>query len=488
MGRSRSRRRRGKSGGQGSGGSGKGKGTGGSRGRSSGTRGGAGSGGSGKGKGTGGSRGRSNNTRGGQSTANRNQNKKARRTVKSVKKAISKVSKNVSKSVRNVTRGLAAKAGTHLANSQYNNQLKKANWTTRDMSKLTPQQQRHYARLSKITGRDYSTRIPGMRINLSADALARFGKFQDAGWYKGLTKAFPGIKSLKINKQLYSNPLKKGWHSSQRMGRGHGETGRPPRLNVGASTDAQLKDLYQEMLGRDPDRDGFQYWKNEIDSGRSDIDGVARSFKESDEWKSRQYTTGIDRSRDARILPLPGTIPGSQRPPSPPPPTSDNWKRFLPLPGTTPGSGNRGDMTGGSGRGLPPQVVNPELKQDWLSRFYRDNNIGGVGGVLDDEARNYWTKEAQTRGKDKVLDTIRGTAKANKTWGGPTKPRRIDGPGPIHFGRPFERFNPKKHHRDGGIRKAWKAKTKRKGGQRSGKAVPRNVAMSLAKSTASTFR
>ena len=46
----------------------------------------------------------------------------------------------------------------------------------------------------------------------------------------------------------------------------------------------------------------------------------------------------------------------------------------------------------------------------------------------------------------------------------------------------------KKHHRDGGIRKAWKAKTKRKGGQRSGKAVPRNVAMSLAKSTASTFR
>tara|TARA_R100001594_G_scaffold19184_2_gene37448 strand:+ start:68 stop:1018 length:951 start_codon:yes stop_codon:yes gene_type:complete len=59
---------------------------------------------------------------------------------------------------------------------------------------------------------------------------------------------------------------------------------------------------------------------------------------------------------------------------------------------------------------------------DWLGDFYRDNNIGGRGGSLDEGARDYWTKEAETRGKDAVMDTIRGTAKDQGTWGGPRKP------------------------------------------------------------------
>ena len=315
MGRSRSRRRRGKSGGQGSGGSGKGKGTGGSRGRSSGTRGGQGKGGSGSGKGTGGSRGRSNNTRGGQSKANRNQNKKARRTINSVSKALGNVGKKVSKGFSigkaaygKAFRGLAANAATHVANSQYNKQLQQANWTKRDMSKLTPQQQRHYDRLSKITGRDYSTRIPGMRINLSADRLAQFGKFKDAGWYKGLTKAFPGIKSLRINKQLYSNPIKKGWHSSQRMGRGHG-----------------LKDIPMRDMMMRPE----------------------------------------DYQRQDQMGPEP----------------------------------------------------------DWLSDVYRSHNI--AGGKLDQGARDYWSNEAKTKGRDAAIQSIIGTSKAQGTYGGPKKQKHI---------------------------------------------------------------
>ena len=59
---------------------------------------------------------------------------------------------------------------------------------------------------------------------------------------------------------------------------------------------------------------------------------------------------------------------------------------------------------------------------DWLGDFYRDNNIGGRGGSLDNEARDYWTKEAQTRGRDAVMDTIRGTAQDQGTWGGPREP------------------------------------------------------------------
>jgi len=59
---------------------------------------------------------------------------------------------------------------------------------------------------------------------------------------------------------------------------------------------------------------------------------------------------------------------------------------------------------------------------DWLGDFYRDNNIGGRGGSLDREARDYWTQEAQTRGRDAVMDSIRGTAQDQGTWGGPRKP------------------------------------------------------------------
>ena len=272
--------------------------------------------------------GRSRHTKGGQHKANKNQNKKARRTVRSVKKAVSRVTKNVRKKVGDISskvkkgfsvgkdaygnalRGAAANAATHIANSQYNKQLKQANWTKRDMSKLTPQQQRKYDRLSKITGRDYSTRVPGMKINLSADRLAQFGGFADSGWYKGITKAIPGIKSLRINKQLYSNPMKKGWHSSQRMGRGQG-----------------VKDISSQL--------------------------------------------------PAPVRGVPG--------------------------GRTPNMG-------------------PE--PDWLSDLYRSHNISG--GKLDQGARDYWSNEAKTKGRDAVIQSIIGTSKAQGTYGGRKKPQRID--------------------------------------------------------------
>ena len=249
-GRSSSRRSRGKSGGQGSGGSGKGKGKGkgGSRGRSSGTRGGQGKGGSGKGKGTGGSRGRSSNTRGGQSKANRNQNKKARRTVKSI--ANSRVGKAIGKglsTVGKVTRQLrqpmsglaslgirsvlnnpsfATSVASAIANSKYASDYNNPN--ARDKSKMTPQQIKRLERLSQKTGVDYfSPRKVVGKINLSADSLAGLGKFRNAGWYTGLTNRFPGIKNIRVNKTFYGRDRVKGWHSSQRPGRGHGLLERP---------------------------------------------------------------------------------------------------------------------------------------------------------------------------------------------------------------------------------------------------------------------
>jgi len=348
MGRSRSRRRRGKSGGQGSGGSGKGKGTGGSRGRSSGTRGGAGKGGSGSGKGTGGSKGRSNNTRGGQSKANKNQNKKAKanRTINSIKSAVGASFK-----------GLAAKAGTHVANSQYNNQLKKANWTKRDMSKLTPQQQRKYQRLSEKTGRDYSIRKPTFRLNLNADTLARFGKFQNAGWYTGLTNRFPGIKKLKINKQFYGNPTKKGWHSSQRTGRGQGL----PSVAAGllkARNNARVAEAQARQQNEAAERQ-YDYDNRAYDARRAML-------------KPRGVPNTL-------VKPPSRSIRGPQRPTQP---------------------------------AMGPQ-------QDWLGDLYSSHNINQ--GKLDQSARDYWSNEAKTKGRDAVMQSIIGTSKAQGTYGGRSK-------------------------------------------------------------------
>ena len=53
---------------------------------------------------------------------------------------------------------------------------------------------------------------------------------------------------------------------------------------------------------------------------------------------------------------------------------------------------------------------------DWLGDFYRDNNIGGPGGVLDERARTYWEGEAVTKGINAVKDTIEATAKLQGTW------------------------------------------------------------------------
>ena len=375
-----------------------------------------------KSKSTGGSKGRSNNTRGGQAKANRNQNKKARRTVRSVKKAVSKVAKNVGKTARNVTRGLAAKAGTHLANSQYNKKLKQANWTKRDMSKLTPQQQRKYKRLSEKTGRDYSIRKPTFRLNLNADTIAKFGKFADKGWYKGLTNRFPGIKTLKINKQFYGNPMKSGWHSSQRTGRGQGlipeAATRQQLAGLRADPSQDIGMMYQNILGREADQEGLDYWTNEFRSGRQNMDDIRRQLVQSDEFGGRSAADKSavhkrlkeremirDKNEYTNRVGLPWfpdgvPVPGGQvdRP------------GLIPLP----------DRRGASKKYRRP--AGPQ--QDWLGSLYRRHNISG--GKLDQEARDYWSNEAKTKGRRATRESIIGTAKASGTYGGRKRPQRIN--------------------------------------------------------------
>ena len=53
---------------------------------------------------------------------------------------------------------------------------------------------------------------------------------------------------------------------------------------------------------------------------------------------------------------------------------------------------------------------------DWLQKFYRDNHINGLDGRLDEEGRQYWLKQAESKGQAEVKKDIEYAAKQNNTW------------------------------------------------------------------------
>ena len=175
---------------------------------------------------------------------------------------------------------------------------------------------------------------------MGVDTLANFGKFADKGWYKALPKS---IKSLKVDKQFYGNPMKKGWHSSQRTGRGQGITGRETR----GVPDGMIRD----MIG-----------------GRAAQDAARAQAQQQEQAVRRQYEY-------------------------------DNREYEM------------------SKSQMGPQ-------QDWLSQLYSSHNISG--GKLDRGARDYWTNEAKTKGRDAVMQSIIGTSKVQGTYGGRKKPRSLN--------------------------------------------------------------
>ena len=59
---------------------------------------------------------------------------------------------------------------------------------------------------------------------------------------------------------------------------------------------------------------------------------------------------------------------------------------------------------------------------DWLGDFYRDNNIGGPGGVLGADARTYWEGQLATKTIEEIKATIKTTAESEGTWNLTTLP------------------------------------------------------------------
>ena len=209
MGRARSRRRRGKTGGVGS-----------SRSKSKSNK--------SKSKSTGGSRGRSSNTRGGQSKANRNQNKKARRTVKSVSKAIGKAFK-----------GAAAHAGGHTKKpSKLRQQISNLRSNIQRQSTPEAKKQRRADRLRKQFGLDYSSMNPSFKVDVSVDQAARRLGIHQNPLYKRLPR---DVRNWKFKYQTQA-PTKRGIRDGYRAPDRGGQ-------NIASNTRNQLQSIRSATPG-----------------------------------------------------------------------------------------------------------------------------------------------------------------------------------------------------------------------------------------------
>ena len=66
----------------------------------------------------------------------------------------------------------------------------------------------------------------------------------------------------------------------------------------------------------------------------------------------------------------------------------------------------------------PVYLDTPVSSNDWLDKFYAENNIGGIGGYLDQEARDYWTGKGFAGTIEATKAIIQATAEspAENTW------------------------------------------------------------------------
>ena len=134
----------------------------------------------------------------------------------------------------------------------------------RDKSTLTPQQLRRVERWEQKTGRDWEKRKEIGKINMSMADVAKFAKLDQNDWKSKLYNALPkSIRDARINKTFYGTEKKKGWHSSQRPGRGHGvkknilkiDQGSQPNVTISKSTsDGRTGNMgpFQETKGGGP--------------------------------------------------------------------------------------------------------------------------------------------------------------------------------------------------------------------------------------------
>ena len=182
--------------------------------------------------------------------------------------------------------------------------------------------------------------------------------------------------------------------------------GKTPAKNVTSATKDQLKNLRKQY-----DKDKKE-WKNKKRvQPRGFLEGIGSSIGYGEEYDRRFGGTNnwLDFYRDENQRRLHDPDLGS----------------LLPLPRE--GGPKRPPIHGDPGPWIGPPIhkdpgprpIRGQIpERDWLADFYNQYNIGGRGGNLDQEARDYWSKEAEAKGQDAIKRIIFNTAKAEGTLGG----------------------------------------------------------------------
>ena len=169
----------------------------------------------------------------------------------------------------------------------------------------------------------------------------------------------------------------------------------PPGAEIpGLETDP-IGTLYGDLLGREPDAEGYKYWTDQLKSGNQTYDQIADNIMRSEEYQERRGGAG------RRPMPIPPKIgdPGPRINPNPSPqpkpgpgvqigrPSPSLPPRINPNPvAPTPGPGVQiGRPLPAPVRGVPGGTTNPN-PTDWLQQAYTQAGLGKV----DPGGRDYW--------------------------------------------------------------------------------------------------
>lgn len=134
----------------------------------------------------------------------------------------------------------------------------------------------------------------------------------------------------------------------------------------------QISQLYQDVLGREADTGGLQFWTNALNSGTS-IGDIRNAFLGSDEYKAKQQQpAAAPQPVQGGLASMPTNTPVNQNPPAFDPVVMDTFQPTRTGPSAT-----------------PSQVISglPNANQNQIAQLYQNT----LGRQADAEGLNYWT-------------------------------------------------------------------------------------------------
>jgi hypothetical protein len=162
-----------------------------------------------------------------------------------------------------------------------------------------------------------------------------------------------------------------------------------------------IGNLYGDLLGRSPDKEGYDYWNKQLQSGSQTLDQIADNIMRSDEYQKKRGGPGRGQTPKPMppiVRPTPRPEPPIGRPaprptPRPPAPTPRP-----PAPTPRPKPPIVRPLPQPSPRPIPTPRPTPP---DSIGDLYK--NL--LGRKADAGGRDYWTKQLQSGSQ--TLDQIK---------------------------------------------------------------------------------